>query len=61
MKTQVPETHTCKENPGLFTVENRGDGWYLYNGIVRGARPMNFCPYCGVQVNPDYEKPLKEG
>ena len=41
--------HDC---PGehLFTVENRGDGWYLYsNG--RGAQPIRFCPYCGKRLN----------
>ncbi len=43
------EKHDC---PGehKFTVENRGDGWYLYKGNERGAQPINFCIYCGKKL-----------
>ncbi|MBA7667931.1 hypothetical protein ES703_76033 [subsurface metagenome] len=43
--------HKCKESEGaLFTIENRGDGWYLYNEDLRGDNPINFCPCCGKKV-----------
>lgn len=43
------EEHKC---PGehLFTVENRGDGWYLYKGDKRGAQPTHYCIYCGEKL-----------
>lgn len=42
--------HDCPEvHP--FTVENRGDGWYLYKGDDRGANTINFCPYCGKKLS----------
>lgn len=43
------QAHKC--NPDApWTVENRGDGWFLYFGNDRGAQPINFCPYCGEEL-----------
>lgn len=42
--------HTCKENDAEFSVENLGDGWYLYFGDSRGQHSINFCPYCGKKL-----------
>lgn len=46
------EIHKCPDGkqPELFTVENRGDGWYLYSGDSRGNNPINFCPRCGEKL-----------
>jgi len=43
------EKHICS-NQKEFTVENHGDGWYLYFGEVKGERSLNFCPYCGIKL-----------
>ncbi len=42
--------HACGGNKSLLTVENRGDGWYLYHGADRGANQIKFCPYCGKSI-----------
>ena len=46
--------HECKDLAEAVedqvTIENRGDGWYMYSKINisdRGAKSLNFCPYCG--------------
>lgn len=42
------KTHRCEQSKGApWTVENRGEGWYLYSGDSRGANSINFCPGCG--------------
>lgn len=48
--------HNCKEQDSTnppFTVENRGDGWYLYSGDSRGKKSINFCPSCGTKLEVD--------
>lgn len=43
--------HQCKELEGApFTVEDRGEGWFLYTGTDRGPNPINFCPCCGLSL-----------
>jgi len=42
------KVHKCEGSKDApWTVENRGEGWYLYSGESRGANPINFCPGCG--------------
>ena len=45
------KVHVCKgRDQSLYTVENRGEGWYLYRGADRGANQIKFCPHCGKSV-----------
>lgn len=41
--------HKCKPD-APWTVENRGDGWFLYHGDDRGKLSISFCPYCGEEL-----------
>lgn len=43
------QKHKCKPDVE-YTVENRGNGWFLYLGNIRGAMPIIFCPYCGEEL-----------
>lgn len=46
--------HKCEESKGLpFTLENRGQGWFLYADEIKGPKPINFCPYCGIRLGCD--------
>jgi len=45
--------HKCKDRPtdSPMTLENRGDGWYLYTADGdKGAKPCNFCIWCGQKL-----------
>ena len=54
-KGEIMEVHICRGalNPwDHLVVGNKGDGWYLYsNSRDRGLKPMNFCPFCGEELN----------
>lgn len=43
--------HNCgKPLPFNNTLEDRGEGWYLWAGDVHGERKCNFCPACGERL-----------
>ncbi len=46
--------HGCLDL-GPFTVENRGDGWYLYDGDKRGEKQCYFCYSCGIKLEEEKE------
>ncbi|MBA7677962.1 hypothetical protein ES703_86229 [subsurface metagenome] len=39
--------HRCKQNSTDYSLEDRGDGWYLYLGDSRGENRVDSCPWCG--------------
>ena len=46
------KVHKCKGSEDApWTVENRGEGWYLYSGEQHGAEQVKFCPGCGEPLN----------
>ncbi len=46
---------TKEEDPHNWanSLENRGDGWYLYLGDLRGDNPCSYCPWCGEKLEGD--------
>ena len=49
--------HECDQlKTAPFTVENRGDGWYLYVLDFPGDNPIRFCPCCGQKVVKDNDE-----
>ena len=39
--------HRCKGNDTIYSLEDRGAGWYLYRGDSRGENIVDSCPGCG--------------
>lgn len=56
MKTRKHECQALREGFGAdsefnWRLENRGDGWYMYNTAgQRSPSQYNFCPSCGERL-----------
>ena len=55
MKTRKHECEAAKDGfmrEFGWSLENRGDGWYMYdkNGQQRSPSEYNFCPSCGERL-----------
>lgn len=53
--------HDCGNVPNGLSLEDRGEGWFLYAGDDRGANSCQFCPYCGEPLKLDDSYPSLNG
>ena len=42
----MKRVHRCKGNDTTYSLEDRGDGWYLYRGDSRDEKVVLDCPWC---------------
>ena len=50
-KHECPEIKKTFNTEFRWSLENRGDGWYMYNEKgERSKSQYNFCPSCGAKL-----------